>query len=186
MKRILFSLLLFMMAVKSHALFTAGGYVPFGPSTQKDVSGSKNTFSLDPMIGVNTAFNSGFYDQLFMPEVAIAFNGSETEGYSKYTYLFLADFGYVINSQFIIRYGLGSVITHITGDWGTMTLNNGSSTSEYYLPDQSAFSWNTTVNLGVQALLDKEFSFRFETFLFSPFNNESRKMSYALSLLYYY
>lgn len=167
------------------SLVTVGGYVPFGPSTQKEVTGSRNTFSFDPMIGVNTIFPTPFYGQLFLPEFAMVFHGSGTDGYSKRTMAFLFDFGFAYTDKLIFRYGIGTFLTSISGNGGTTTLPNGSSTRDYTLPGESKTSYNTTLNLGIESSVDTNYAFRFQTYLFSLLDGEARKFSYSINVIYY-
>lgn len=169
----------------AHALVSVGGYVPFGPSTQKDPNGSKNTFSLDPMVSVNTIIPTPFYGQLFLPEFGMVFHGEGTDGYSKRTMLFLFDFGYEFMPSYLLRYGIGTVITRINGDGGTVSLLNGGTPDTYYQPDEASSSWNTTINLGIESSIYNNYATRFETYWFSLLDSESRKISYSFNLVYY-
>ncbi len=184
-KKIYGLILLFILNSNLHALVTAGGYVPFGPSTQSDISGSSNALSFDPMIGVNSRILTPFYHQYFLPEFDIVFHTGERDGYSKRTYLISADFGLFLNPHLMVRYGTSTVITHISGDGEVVYLNNGSESTPFYQPNDSSLSWNQTVNLGIDGVISKEFSLRFETYIFSLFNSDARKVSYSLSFLYY-
>ena len=182
-KIIIFLFLLF--NVNTFALVTVGGYVPFGPSTQKDVSGSSNTLSFDPMIGINTKMTTGFYNQIFLPEFDVVFHTGEKDGYSKKTYLITADFGYLLDPSFMLRYGTSAIITQISGDGGVVYLNNGNDTDAFYQPYESRTSWNQTLNFGMDGIIDANYTLRFETYIFSLFNSDARKISYSLSLVYY-
>jgi len=167
------------------SLVTAGAYVPFGPSTQRTASGSSNTLSFDPMLGVNTKMVTPWFNQIFLPELDVVFHTGEKDGYSKKTYLLSADFGYQINSMFMLRYGSSTVITQISGSGGVVYLNNGNSTDAFYRPNKSNISWNQTLNLEIDGMVNPSYSLRFETYIFSLFNSQSRQVSYALSFIYY-
>ena len=182
--RYLFFLCLF-TSFSSQAIVTFGGYVPFGPSTQKDIDGSKNTFSFDPMLSVNTVIPLSFYQQTFLPELGGVFHGSGADDYSKKTFFLLMDLGHRVNDKFMLRYGVGTFITTVSGSGGQTSLNNGSSTATFYLPSESSSSWNTTLNLGAEYAFDKNYSLRFQTYTFSALSSTSRKISYSLSLTYY-
>ena len=183
-KKIIF-ILLYFLSMNTFALVTGGGYVPFGPSTQKDVSGSSNKFSFDPMIGINTKMNTGFYNQIFLPEFDVVFHTGERDGYSKKTYLITADFGYMLDPRFMLRYGTSAIITQVSGDGNVVYLNNGNEVDAFYQPNESRSSWNQTLNLGMDGIIDAHYSLRFETYIFSLFNSDARKISYSLSLVYY-
>ncbi len=181
-----FFLILFLFyCPQAQALVSAGGYVPFGPSTQKDVTGSSNALSFDPMIGVNTKIMTPWYGQIFLPEFDVVFHTGESDGYSKRSYIFSADFGYILNPMLMVRYGTSTVITSISGDGGVVYLNNGNSVDAFYQPADSSLSWNQTVNLGVDGIIDPNYTLRFETYIFSLFNSQARQVSYSLSLLFY-
>lgn len=167
------------------ALVSLGGYVPFGTSTQKETTGSANTFSFSPMLSVNTVMPTPFYNQLFLPELAMVFHSEDQDGYSKRTTLFLFDFGHLLTNDVILRYGLGTALTRISGEGGVVQLPNGNDTSDYYQPNTASTSWNTTVNLGIEGQVIPNYSMRFQTYWFSLFNSEARKASYSLNLVYY-
>lgn len=169
----------------TYGLVSIGAYVPFGPSTQKTITGARNTFSFDPMISVNTIFNTSFYNQLFLPELAFVFHGEGQDGYSKRTTLFIFDFGHRLTGTTLLRYGLGTVLTSISADGGTVTLPNGNDTAEYYQPNETSTSWNTTLNLGIENSFGPNYAGRFQTYLFSIFDAEARKISYSISMVYY-
>lgn len=185
--RIKLSIIILLFACMSpvSAIVSFGGYAPFGPSTQKETTGSRNTFSFDPMLGVNTILTTPFYGQLFLPEFAMVFHGSGDDDYKKNTWLFLADFGHRINNKLLLRYGLGTILTKISGDGGAVQLNNGGSTATFYQPNETSTSWNTTINLGLESAVTGNYAVRFETYLFSFFNNEARKFSYSLNVVYF-
>ena len=185
LSRLKLACLLFFMSLNAYALVGLGGYVPFGPATQKETTGSRNTFSFSPMVGVNTVFPTPFYGQLFMPELAFVFHSEDQDGYSKTTTLFLFDFGHQFSPSLVFRYGLGTALTRISGEGGTVTLLNGSSPDTYYQPNESSTSWNTTVNLGLENAFDANYALRFQTYWFSLFDGEARKASYSLNLVYY-
>ncbi len=184
-KKIFITLLLIISHPFAYALVTGGGYVPFGPSTQKDISGSSNTLSFDPMIGVNTKIMTSFYNQIFLPEVDIVFHTGEKDGYSKKTFIFTADFGYMINPMLMLRYGTSTILTQISGDGGVVYLNNGNDVDAFYQPNESRTSWNQSLNFGVDGIINSNYSLRFETYIFSLLDSDARKVSYSLSLLYY-
>lgn len=182
---IFFVLFICLYSIEVFSLVTVGGYVPFGPSTQRTASGSSNTLSFDPMLGVNTKMITPWYNQIFLPEVDIVLHSGEKDGYSKKTYLLTADFGYELNSIFMVRYGTSTVITQISGKGGVVYLNNGNSTDAFYQPNKSSMSWNQSLNFGIDGKIDPNYSLRLETYLFSLFNSKSRQASYALSFVYY-
>lgn len=183
MKKLLI-IVLMSVCLNANALVSIGGYVPFGPSTQSDSTGGRNTFSMDPAVGVNTIVAAPFI-QLFLPEFGLVFHGDGKDGYSKQTMFFLLDAGYEIIPKGLIRYGLGTFITKIKGEGGVVYLNNGNGTDPFYKPSKSVSTWNTALDLGFEYAFLPQYAVRFETFLFSPFSSTARQLSYILNLTYY-
>lgn len=184
MKKLFIALFLLSITIETYALVNVGGYVPFGRSTQKEIDGTRNTFDLDPMISFNTFIPIPF-GQLFMPEAGFVFHSSGIDGASKRTTFLLLDFGYQFYPKLIFRYGLGTFITRIKGDGGVKQMQNGFGTDPFYLPSKSSKSYNTTLDLGIEYGVDANYALRFQTYMFSPLNSESRKLSYSFSLSYY-
>ena len=182
MKNILIVFLL-LFSPLGHSLVSVGGYVPFGVSTQKEADGGRNTFSMDPAVSVNTVMPAP-YIGLFMPEFGMVFHGSGKDGYKKQTIFLLADAGYQIIPQGVLRYGVGTFITKIKGEGGVVYLNNGNGTDPFYKPSKSVSTYNTTLNLGFEHSFMAKYALRFETFMFSPLSS-ARKFSYILNLTYY-
>jgi hypothetical protein len=173
-----------LLSAQAWALVSSGAYVPFGPSTQKSADGARNTFAFDPYLSLNGAFEIPF-DHVFLPEVGLVFHGEGQDGYKKSTSFILLDVGYRIDQLWILRYGFGTFRTKISGDGGSVVLPNGNSTLAFARPSRSVTSLNTTFDLGIEYSANRNYAVRFQTFLFSAFNSESRKLSYALGMTYY-
>lgn len=168
----------------SNALVGIGGYVPFGLSTQKEDDGGRRTFSFEPFLFVNTVVQAP-YNHIFLPEFGYVFHTStQYDDYDKSTMFFLADLGYKLRSNLILRYGLGLFRTSIGSDGGAVTLQNGSGTSTFYKPGDSVTTYNTTWNLGIENSLNNNYSLRFQFYMFEPLSSK-RDLSYSLSLGYY-
>ncbi len=184
MLRIFSILCCLMISLNSHSMVTVGGYVPFGLSTQKDEAGGKNTFSFKPMIAINTVMPIPAINHVFLPEFGIVAHGTQTDEYKKTTMFFLLDVGYLLTEKLLLRYGLGTFLTKISGDGAIVTLPNGTTTRGFYRPNEGETSWNTTLDLGIEFAFDANNAIRFETYLFSWLKS-ARKLSYSLSYTYY-
>lgn len=184
MLRIICILWLVLVPMKSMALLNVGGYVPFGVSTQKKEDGGRNTFSFKPMIGVNTVMPIPGFSHVFLPEFGIVPQGKEADEYKKSTMYFLMDLGYMLTGNLLLRYGLGTFLTKISGDGAVVTMPNGSDTAQFYRPNEGETSWNTTLNLGLEFAFDSSSAVRMEGYLFSWISS-ARKFSYSLSYVYY-
>jgi hypothetical protein len=173
-----------LFSLNSHSIVSVGGYVPFGLSTQKDEQGGKNTFSFKPMVAINTVMPIPSINHVFLPEFGIVAHGSQTDEYKKSTMFFLLDVGYLLTERLLLRYGMGTFMTKISGDGAVVTLPNGSGTAEFFRPNEGETSWNTTLDLGVEYAVDANNAVRLETYLFSWLKS-ARKFSYSLSYTYY-
>jgi len=176
--------LLLIFPIIGHAIVSIGGYVPFGPATQKEADGKRNTTTYHPMLGLNGIIPI-MNAHLFMPEGGAVFHRNQFDEVSKKTLFLLLDFGYVCNQEFVLRYGLGSFLTKIGGDGGLIAMPNGSSTLNFAKPDHTSTSYNTTIDFGLDYGINKNYSLKLEGFIFSLLNSQSRKLSYALTFNYY-
>lgn len=182
---ILFLLLIMTIFSNSYAAYSVGGggYVPFGSATQKDKDGEDNKTTLHPMIILNVS------DQLEGSHLAYGDIGyvyhRSTDNYSKKTMFFLFDIGYMLVDSFIIRYGIGSFWTRISGDGGPVTVRNGSGYATAYMPKDPITSYNTSINLGMEFVPNSKYSLNFETYTFGILSSEKRHISYALSFRYF-
>ena len=161
-----------------------GAYTPF-PSTQKEDDGTKDTWTADPYVSIGYNHKlSGNY--IFTPQIGYVFHSSLDDEYSKKTLFTLLDFGYTINSRFTGIFGLGTFRTTISGDGGTVVLQNGDGTANFFAPSTSVTSYNTTVDLGLDAIYNKNFATRFQIYLFEILSSEKRSMSYSVAVNYFY
>ena len=181
------ALFLFSLSIPARVVFGGGGYVPFGPSTQKDLHGGRETFSFDSALSwsFHLPFQTSF-SQFFIPEWGYVFHRLDDDaGYSKRTSFVLFDLGISLAPDVLFRYGIGTFITKIDGPGGSLTVNDGGAMNTAYLPGRSISSWNTTLNLGTKIDLNSKLGVRFEFFLFSPLSSTARKFSYLLNLVCY-
>ena len=66
-----------------------------------------------------------------------------------------------------------------SGEGGEDTLDNGDSTETYYIPEERKTAYNQTLDLALEALVDK-MSYKLQGYIYS-FNEEDDRM-YSLSL----
>ena len=161
-----------------------GGYVPFGLSSQNDSEGGTGTLSLQPTIYVNSIVGS-YMGHMIMPEIGYVHYTGLSDDYSKKSMYFLADVGYKLGANFILKYGFGFFRTSIGGDGETINLNNGSSTQDFYQPSESVTTYSSTLNFGAEFAATSKVAFRFESFLHGYLSSTKRDLSYMFSLTYY-
>jgi hypothetical protein len=88
--------------------------------------------------------------------------------------------------ELYLRYGTSTFITTIWGSVGTKQLNDGGTTSTYYLPGDVGKSYNTTLTLGSEYLLKNHVAVRLDTYLLSAWSKTARQIWYSTSLHYYF
>ena len=170
---------------------SVGSYTPT-IDVQKE-TGERDLFQFNPFLAVGFSWRM-MGNHFFVPQVGLAkdFSIDDDYGdYSKTTLFFLWDFSYLLVKGLVVRYGLGTFLTRISGDGGEVTVPNGHSTATAYRPEQAITSYSTTLNLGLEyigqaAWANKYMGLRAEGHLFSFLDSESRSLGYTLSLVYYY
>ena len=175
-----------MMSVSfnSWAMVGTGGYSPFGPTTQKSADGEKNTFSFHPMFVLNGAYPV-LPGHLFTPQLGMALHRNKFDENEKKTVFILMDVAYILHPIFILRYGIGSFLTKVGGNGGSILLNNGNDTTAFAKPDHTVTSYNTTLNFGLEYGVNRNYAIQSEAFLFNLFDSRARAISYLLAVNYY-
>lgn len=160
-------------------------YVPYAFSTQKSEDGGQNLFSFQPGVSVNTVFPL-WGSTLFVPELGYVMHLGEEDNYNKADLFVLFDFAYRLTSSTLLRYGVGTFMTMISADGGTVVLNNGASTKEYYTPDTTTISYTSTLDLGLESRIFSQSALRLQFFISGITSSDSRQASYMLQYIYYY
>ncbi len=160
-----------------------GTYVPTMSRYQDDIDGSRDSFQFNPYFSVTTYWK--IFDSHFLaPELGMAFHTGTEEEYSKRTMSAFWHLAWQFNPKFLLRYGLGTFWTRISGDGEEVELPNGSSTATFYAPTESATSFNTTFDIGVEYITTQNWGSRFDLFILQPFSSNRRGVSYLLSMVY--
>jgi len=163
----------------------AGNLTQFVGRVQTDDSGSTNSFELNPYVSAGASFhvwNSFTFD----PELSFDFPSSGDDGYIKtWTYWIQLPVAYRYEN-FKFKFGPGFLFNKISAEGGTVTLNNGNSTSDFPLPNGSSTSRNLTMNLGVDWEFIKDISIRTEGWIINLTDSESRSINYTISFYYHF
>lgn len=163
----------------------AGSLTQFVGRIQQDESGSTNSFEFNPYLSIGTEF--GLYkDFSFAPEFSFSFPKSSRDSrISKMSYWaqLLAIYTW---KDFKIKFGPGLIMNRISSDGGTQTLNNGTSTSDFPMPNGSSTSRNLTLNTAIQWQFIEQVSARFEGWAVNLSDSESRSFSYTFSAYYHF
>lgn len=163
--------------------FHLGGHTEFYDAIQTDIKGTRRKFDPNPLIGFSSEIELSPKWRLGPELLWVLPQGSN--GVSKNLFMVRLDGVWMGSDLWRLRVGTSLMVNNIRGNGGTVTLNNGGSTSEFYLPSESRTSVNNTIDLGGEVTM-RDFAFRMQTYWYAPFKSERRQVSYALILSYYY
>lgn len=147
--------------------------------------GTVSYFDFRPVIAAayRYEFNSEFS---FIPEIGATLpETSEDETYSTFYSFINLPLAWHYD-YFTFRFGPGFFFTRISGNGGTLKLQNGNSTDEFPVPSGTATTRNLTWNLGLQAAFDKEWSARFDLSILKLFVSEKRALNHLLTINYHF
>lgn len=165
-------------------LFNFGTHTEFYHNVQVDDSGGLRKFDIAPTLGVGLKLPM-IYDFIFLPE----FNWvlPRTEGDTqiiKNLFMLRADFGYDPIDWFRVRMGTSLMWLNQHGRGGEAEMNNGNTSSTFYYPDGNQSSLNNTLDLGAEAFLNRDWSVRLQSYIYSIFIEQRRQVSYSLFITY--
>jgi hypothetical protein len=184
-KIIIFFIFILSPLLGSAYVINAGTYVPYFNQAQVSDSGETQKFDINPYFGAGTQISmSG--PHYFLPEIGFSYF-LETPKNTKKDIIFLHyNFGYTLNSQFIIRYGLTNHWYRLHGLGGSVTLSNGNGKTTFPSPDKTVVTYFTTLNLGGEFMLSsREFSVRYDLNIMSFQELDNRAFNYILTLNWY-
>jgi hypothetical protein len=164
--------------------FHLGTLTEFYDAIQVDDQGTTDKFAINPLIGFSLDIEIT-PQWTWAPELNWVLPREAGEGITKNIIMIRNDAIWRASDIFRLRVGTSFMINNMRGEGGSRRLNNGSGTSEFYVPSESRTSINNTLDLGAEVLMD-EFAFRFQTYIYSLLKSERRQISYSLTLTYYY
>jgi hypothetical protein len=153
---------------------------------QTNESGQTNIISFNPYFKANIDFN--YYKENFFicPELGTLLPRSPRDSNtSRWPYygLINAKFKY---DQWNFALGAGMYVTRIWGSGGTETLNNGTGTVSYILPDDSTYARNMIINLQLGYQLNPKIEVLAQVYVFNLTSNYDRMISIGLSANYHF
>lgn len=160
-----------------------GTYVPTIARYQDSNDGSRDSFQFNPYFSVTTYWRV-FGNHFLAPELGMAFHTGTEEEYSKRTTSAFWHLAWQFHPKFLLRYGLGTFWTRLSGDGEEVELPNGSSTATFYAPTESATSFNSTLDFGIEYITTNHWGSRLDFFIQQPFSSNRRAVSYLLSMVY--
>lgn len=152
---------------------------------QTEVAGDKSKMNNQPTLQTGLVYNFD-EDWTFHGDFGFLWPGDTEESYiSKQVYFFNAHGGYALSKKWLIRLGTSFYFTRISGDGGTTSIRNGNGFTDFYVPEQSIISQNTTLNIAKEYFFHKEYSVKGEVYVFNPISSEKRTINLALTLHYH-
>lgn len=193
-KRILISI--FILALSSSSLarpvesrntlgLNIGSHTEFFNGVQNDAKGSFRKFDFAPTVGF--IYSMPLSDKLtFLPEINwVLPQMIEDSNIMINTFMFRADWGYSLIEWMRLRLGTSIMWQNQQGKGGKTTMNNGNGETTFYFPTENRSSYNNTLDIGAEVLLD-QFAIRLQSYIYSVFKEEKRQVSYSLFLSYYW
>jgi hypothetical protein len=162
-----------------------GNHTEFYNAVQKDASGGLRKLDFAPTVGIglDRPFSSGFH---FLPEADWVLPQTKADNrIITNTFLLRADVGYDLFSWLRPRIGSSLIWHNIHGRGGKVNMNNGTSTSTFYYPEENRTMLNNTLDFGLE-FLHQAFAVRFQSYVYSVFKSEQRQYSYTLFITYYW
>lgn len=168
-------------------VFNVGSHTEFFGEVQSDASGGTRKFELAPTIGAGMLVPMSSMDLKFLPEFNwVLPRSAGSSRILKNVFMFRADLAYDAWDWLRFRLGTSLIWLNQHGRGGKANVNNGTSTSTFYYPDENRSSMNNTLDVGIEALLNEAWAVRLQTYTYSVFITERRQVSYTLFLSYYW
>jgi hypothetical protein len=162
----------------------AGSFSEFMGEVQTTVEGEKNSYEFKPYL-VFGADGVIYKDLSFIPELVLTIPESgRDEHTSRFTFMTLASLGYHFH-DFLFKLGTGFTFTRFSSDGGTETLNNGTSTDDFFLPEESSYTRNMLLTVGLQYFAFEEWSIQASGLLYNLTDSESSVWSSLISINYH-
>lgn len=184
---IIFIIFGLLVSLKAHSSLTIGTLNPPLNKIQVDDEGNSSSFEFDPFIGLQQNFGTlpFWLNHPFVLEAGFVYHQVDvSEEYNKFSLYLLYEFSWNLMRNINILYGAGNFVTWITGAGGTITRNNGLTTTTFYKPMGNSFSFNTSTNLGLELKTTSKLSFLGKALLFDIMNSKKRTIRYTVSLNY--
>ena len=166
-----------------------GTYSPFYDKVQTDNLGDTNGLEFNPMAYVSATVHMA-RDFAWTPNLAVVFpQNNADDNVHKQTFIMKSDFAYLLDTP-IGMWNLGMApglfFDRITGGGGTTTLNNGTSTESFYVPDRASVAYNFTLGALVDYFPLPEWSLKTAVDVFAPFTSDERSVSFTLLISWHY
>lgn len=139
-------------------------------------------FGLTPFISLASEYRLDTKKAL-IPEMGYVWQQNRADIYKNIFFTRL-DFAYKLNELIRTRFGSGLFLTTQSGSGEADMLNNANTTATYYIPKERRDNYTQTLDLGLE-LMQKEISWRAQTYIITPFDPQTRQLTLSLSINFY-
>lgn len=166
-----------------HAQFGVGVFNNSPFSTIRNTKDSKDVVGVTPSFIINARFFNENW--AFLPEFNFIPYFKTANNYTKRVTRLALIGGHAFTDKYMLRSGLSFLRTTLSGDGGVVYLNNGTSTSPYYLPKDASESYDTTIDIGQEYSFTENFSVRNDWNIYQLFSSDKRTLGFTLSIHYH-
>ncbi|WP_412470560.1 MULTISPECIES: hypothetical protein [unclassified Halobacteriovorax] len=161
-----------------------GNLTKYVGKIQTDIDGGRNYFTFNPFIRANYRTDIAWEKKLNI-ETGLTLPKSSEDSAVTVTNLWIhALIEHTFNQSFRVQAGVGIFFTYTAMDGKMQTLGNGTSTQQFYTPDDYQTAVNNIVILGADYLFNKTYFVNGQLSVFNLEDGDERAFSYALSLNY--
>lgn len=162
-----------------------GNYCEQIDRVQTDDKGTKNICTFRPFLSTEMFLKGGetFHYGLFLGG---SFPQSPKDDLTHRMVVLISPTVRIYYDYFHFQTTLGMQVTRIWGDGGEVTLNNGNSTQTFNVPDQSRFSYNMVLSLGVGYSLFDSFTLNSDLYVIEARDSDKRAFSLLLQMKYHF
>lgn len=156
-------------------------------SAQTDSVGEKTkTLDMTPTILVGASMPAIIFNStLFSPAIGYAKYFDLKDGYTKNEIILQYHFTYSFNSWFDLRYGFSNYITRIGGKGGSVSLNNGSSMTSFYVPSKTKSSYTASLDIAPEFVILNNLTLRTQLSIERFASSERRTLAHLITLNYF-
>lgn len=154
-------------------------------TAQKESSGSTVKFALNPTLLIGTTLPFFFSGLYFSPGIGYA-KYSTKDSTTRNEIILQYHLSQMLLPNFLLQYGFSNTITKIGGKGGTVVLNNGSSTSTFYIPSETKTSYTASMDIGGELVFTSSLGSRLQFSIDRFLSSKRRRVSHMLTFNYYF
>jgi hypothetical protein len=152
-------------------------------TAQNSASGDKKSIDLGPTVLMGTTLPFFISDFYFTP--AIGYTKFFTKDGSSHSDIILQyHLTQVLSQSFLFQFGLSNTISRYSGNGGSLTLNNGTSTSTFYQASTSTTSYVASLDIGTEIVFTESISSRIQISVDHFLSSDRRRVSNLMTLNY--